>query len=151
MLDIVKKHLSEFNAGNWPGYKATFAANAVYQEMPTSDRMRGPEEIAKFVQKWKRAFPDLKATIKNSIVSGDKVVAEVDWEGTHNGPLEGPLGTIQATSRKGNVAGTMICKVEGGKIAEVRLYFDVLSILAQIGVMPRLGAGAGAAAQPAAV
>ena len=152
MLDIVKKHLNDFNTSNWSGYKASYSPNANYQEMPSSDRIRGAEEITKAVQKWKRAFPDLKGTIKSSFVEGDKIVAEVEWEGTHNGPLEGPLGTIQPTGRRGKVAAALIHKIEGGKIVDTRHYFDILTILSQIGAVPRLGtATGGAAAQPAAI
>jgi ketosteroid isomerase-like protein len=57
-------------------------------------------------------------------------------EGTHTGPLEGPMGTVQPTHKKVVGKGVQILRIENGKIAEVRVYFDLLDQMNQLGLIP---------------
>jgi len=57
-------------------------------------------------------------------------------EGTHTAPLEGPNGPIPATYKKVKGYGVQILKVENGKIAEARIYFDQLDQMSQLGLIP---------------
>lgn len=152
MLDMIKKHLADFSASKWDDYKSAFANNATYEEMATGTRVKGADECVKAVQKWKRAFPDVKANILSAKISGDSVVVELQWDGTHTGPFEGPMGTIQPTNKRGSVKAVEVFRVEKDKIVEVRHYFDLLTILTQMGISPMAGAmpstGAGATTQP---
>ena len=149
MLDLLKKHLANFSAAKWDDYKAALANDVTYEEAATQLRAKGPDEYVKLVQRWKRAFPDLKANVIRGFESGDKVVAELEWEGTHSGPLDGPFGTIQATNKRGRVKGVIIATIKNGKIASEHHYFDLLTVLNQIGVAPMAGAKAPAAEKPA--
>lgn len=136
MIDIIEKHLQDLANDNWDAYKAAFAKNVAYVEMSTGVRAEGPDAYVKAVQRWKRAFPDLRATILDAVTSGNKVVLELRWDGTHKGPLEGPFGTIPPTNKAGSISASMNVRVEDGKIAEVHHYFDLLSMLSQLGIAP---------------
>lgn len=154
MLDIVKKHLADYAAGNWDDYRASLANDLVYEEFCTRQRTHGIDDYVNVVQRWKSAFPDLKATIRNSFVADDNVVIEVEWEGTNTGPLEGPFGTISPTRKRGSVQAVLVFKLKDGKIRESRHYFDLLTVLEQLGVTPMLTApqrpsAPGAATTPA--
>jgi predicted ester cyclase len=61
-------------------------------------------------------------------------MAEVLWEGTHTGLLKGPFGEIPATGKRGSVNAVQIFHFEGDKIRELRHYFDLMTVLNQIGV-----------------
>jgi steroid delta-isomerase-like uncharacterized protein len=135
--DIVRKHIDAFAKGDWKAYKAIFTDDAVYDEEATRRVAKGPDQIVTTVQPWKTAFPDLKATIKNMIATGDAVVAELEWEGTHSGTLMGPSGPIPASGRRGKVSAVEVVRFENGKIRELRHYFDLMTILAQLGVTPQ--------------
>lgn len=140
LLDNIKKHLDAYSAANWDDYKASLADDTIYEEPSTRLLVQGADEVIKTVQRWKRAFPDLTAKVLGGFESGDKVVAEVEWEGTHTGPLDGPFGTMQATNKKGRVRGVLVLTMKDGKISENRHYFDLMTILTQIGAIPALGA-----------
>ncbi len=142
----IKKHLDDLSAGRWDDYKAAFANDVIYEELATRTRIQGADEYVAAVQRWKRAFPDLKATLLSSFQAGDKMIAELEWEGTQSGPLDTPFGTIQPTNKKGRVRAVLVVTMKGEKIAESHHYFDLLTVLAQTGAMP----GLGAMAQPAA-
>jgi hypothetical protein len=74
--------------------------------------------------------------VTHEIVSGPWVVQEFVFAGTHTGPLTSPMGTIQATNRKVSGQSVSITRYENDLAVETRLYFDVVQLLNQIGVMP---------------
>jgi steroid delta-isomerase-like uncharacterized protein len=135
--DILRKHLEAFANNDWTTYKSILTDDAVYDEEATQRVAKGPDQIVKLVQGWKNAFPDLKATIKHTVATGDAVVTEIEWEGTHKGTLQGPMGQIAATGKRGKVAAVQVVRFDNGKIREVRHYFDLMTVLAQLGVSPR--------------
>jgi len=141
MLDIegIKKHLGYLASSDWDNYKAAFADNVVYEELATRTRVEGADEYLKVVQRWKKAFPDLKAIVKGSVLSGDKAILELEWEGTHGGPLDSPFGTLAATNKKGRVAAVLVMTLKNDKIVESRHFFDLMSLLSQIGAIPGIG------------
>ncbi len=57
-------------------------------------------------------------------------------EGTHTAPLNSPTGVIPATHKKTVGHGVQILRVEDGKIAEARLYYDQLEMMTQLGLIP---------------
>lgn len=78
------------------------------------------------------AFPDLRITEADSVREDDKAVFRWLPSGTH---LEVP----GATSRRIEAMGMDIVRVADGEIAEHWGEFDVMGLLRQIGVIPRLG------------
>lgn len=144
MYDL-KKHLADLAASKWTEWKAGLADDAIYEEVATHMRVKGADEYLKVVQRWKRAFPDLKATVINTFAAGDKIFAEVEWEGTQSGPLEGPFGTIAPTNKRGMVKAAMVATVKNDKVVEFHHYFDMMTMLANLGIAPVAGAPAQAA------
>jgi predicted ester cyclase len=149
MYDI-RKHLADLSASKWTDYKANIASDAAYEEVATHQRVKGADESIKVIQRWKRAFPDLKATVLNTFTAGDKVLAEVEWEGTQTGPLEGPAGTIAPTNKRGVIKAAIVCTVKNDKVVEFHHYFDLLTLLSNLGIAPFAGVPAQAAKATAA-
>ena len=145
MLDIITKHLEDYAAGRWDQYKAVIANDAMYEEPATRFRASGADAYVKAVRRWKSSFSDLRAKVIAAFESGDRVVLEVEWEGTQDGPFESPFGTIQATNKFGTTRAALLFTMKNGKIVELHHYFDLLGVLAQLGLMPAVGA----MAQPA--
>jgi len=139
MLDIIRKHLEDYGNARWDAYQAALADNVVYEELATRVHAVGPAAYLEAVKKWKKGFPDLKAKVIRAFESGDVVFSELEWEGTQSGPLEGPFGTIAATNQHGKSRAALVCRIQNGKIVEARHYFDVLTVLAQLGAVPGLG------------
>jgi len=53
------------------------------------------------------------------------------------GSLHGPGGrTIPPTNKNIKIQSTFVCKVLGWKISEIRVYFDVLGLMVQLGLGP---------------
>ena len=155
MIDLINKHLAALNDTNWTEWKSVLAPDVTYEEVPMRVKVKGPDEWMKAVQRWKKAFPDLTGKVVSAIESddGSEIAAEIEWVGTHTGPLEGPMGTIPPTNKRGTVMATMLYKVKNNKIVEAKHFYDLLTVLAQIGVAPMAGvhgqAGATGVAQAA--
>ena len=80
-------------------------------------------------------MPDVKGTVTNAVAGGSTVVLEVTWQGTHTGPLTGPSGTLPATGKRQETRSGWILDFEGDKIKESRHYFDMLSLMKQLGAV----------------
>jgi len=106
-----------------PGFKANNAADAT-----------------EYAKRWLTGFPNGKMTVRNEVVSAPWVVQEIILEGLHTGPLEGPAGKVQPTNKKLVAHGIHVLKIEDGKIAEARVYFDMLDQMTQLGLIPAAAA-----------
>lgn len=140
MLDLINRSLDAFAASDWDAYKACFAPDLVYEEIATRRRTSGVDDFIALDKGWKGAFPDAKATVKNVYTAGDIGIAEVEWNGTHKGALEGPFGSLPASNKRITVGAVLIHKVRDGKIVELRHYFDLFGLLQMLGMQLPTGA-----------
>ncbi len=145
LTSIAREAVEAFNASDWERSKAILTPDYVYNELGTQRRIEGPEEVVAAMQVWKEAMPDVVGTVTNTFVSGNTVTLQVTWEGTQTGPLEGPMGTIPASGRRQVTPAAWIFTFEGEKIKESHHYFDMMTLLTQIGAMPGQSAEAAGA------
>jgi steroid delta-isomerase-like uncharacterized protein len=134
IVDTAKATILAYNDKNWDAVRKASAPNLVYDEVATARNVRGLEDVLKVWQGWAEAIPDSKATFQNELVSGNTVVLELTWRGTHTGPLQTPAGTLQPTGKKINLRAVQIIQMSGDKTTSVRQYFDMATLLQQLGV-----------------
>jgi steroid delta-isomerase-like uncharacterized protein len=108
-------------------------ADASYDEKGTHRCIQGSDKIIEAWQGWAKAFPDSKATFVREFASDDTAILEVVWKGIHGGPLQMPTGEIPASNKALELPACHVNHVEGGKIKSIAHYFDMLTMLAQIG------------------
>jgi ketosteroid isomerase-like protein len=132
--DIATHFVAAFNAHDEKALDALHAADIKF-EAPGFKASNGHEATA-YAIGWLKGFPNGKMTVRHEVVNAPWVVQEVTMEGTNTGPLEGPGGKIQPTNRKVVSKGIQVLKIENGKIAETRIYFDQLDQMTQLGLMP---------------
>jgi len=133
-MNLVREHLDAFSARDWERYKKTLMPSVVYQEQGTGVRAEGLDKALQAVKTWTVAFPDMKGTITNLMHQEDMVIAEIRWEGKHDGLLKLPFGEFPASHKRGVLNAVELFHFEGDRIREVRHYFDSMSVLNQIGV-----------------
>jgi len=133
VIDIAKAAVTAYNEKDWSKVKDILAANAVYDEKGTHRRIQGAGEIIEAWQGWANAFPDSKATFVREFASGDTVVLELVWKGIHTGLLQTPTGTIPPSNKPIEMPACQVVQVEGGKVKSASHYFDMLTMLTQIG------------------
>lgn len=133
VIEIAKASITAYNDKDWSKVKDMLAADAVYDEKGTRRRIQGAGEIIEAFQGWAKALPDSKATFVREFASGNTAVFELVWKGVHTGPLQTPTGTIPASNKPVEVPACQVVQVEGGKVKSTSHYFDMLTLLTQIG------------------
>jgi steroid delta-isomerase-like uncharacterized protein len=134
LIDAARALVLTYNDRNWEAAKARMSPDFDYDEVSTNRKVKGPDQVIPIWQGWAAAFPDSKGTIHRELTSGNTVVLEVSWVGTHNGPLQTPNGTIPATGRRIDVRACMIVEVADDKAKAQRHYFDMMTLMQQLGV-----------------
>src|SRR5437660_8012170 len=105
---------------------------------PGGFKATNAKDATAYATTWLKAFPNNKTKVRSELISGPWVVQEIVMEGTHTAPLESPTGTIAPTYKKVVGYGVQLLRVENGKIAEARIYFDQLDQLQQLVRTPRI-------------
>jgi len=135
ITDTTDRFVAAFNAHDEHALHAMHADNIKFNA-PGGFKATNAKEATAFAMTWLKAFPDGKMKVRTEITSGPWVVQEILMEGTHTATLESPTGPIAPTYKKVAGYGVQLLRVENGKIAEARLYFDQLEQLRQLGLMP---------------
>jgi steroid delta-isomerase-like uncharacterized protein len=129
------RFVAAFNAHDERALHAIHAEDIKFNA-PGGFKATNAKDATAFAMTWLNAFPDGKMKVRSEIMSGPWVVQEVQMEGTHTAPLQSPNGTIPATHKKVVGYGVQLLRVENGKIAEARIYFDQLDQMTQLGLIP---------------
>jgi steroid delta-isomerase-like uncharacterized protein len=103
---------------------------------------RGPDGFKNLVTMLHGAFPDVHLKVEHLLIDGDTVVGHWIGSGTHTGsPLHTVKGDIPASGKNFVIDGVSWLKIVDGKIIESLANEDTLSLLQQIGVIPRPNTG----------
>ncbi|HEY7682463.1 MAG TPA: ester cyclase [Gemmatimonadales bacterium] len=133
-IAAAKAPLLAYNEKNWNAVKASITPDFTYDEVATHRKVQGVDQAISAWQGWANAIPDSKATFHNAWASGTTVVLEVTWQGTHKGPMQMPTGPIAATGKRIDIRACIVSEIAGDKVRTQRHYFDMATLLQQIGV-----------------
>jgi len=123
-----------------PAWIACFNSDGVFVDESVGMTYTGPNEVAFPVENYGRAFSDMHRELYEVYVRGDDVIVELALQGTHDGPLWLPQGTLPPT---GNPMDAPCCDVFRLKDRRIQLFDCYPSgtvILGQLGVLANLGA-----------
>jgi steroid delta-isomerase-like uncharacterized protein len=116
-----------WNEGN-VGETEAFLAPGFVSHNPFDVRIVGPREYAGAVTDYRTAFPDLRTTLEDVLVDGDRVAVRGTDRGTHRGEFMG----IPASGREVTTTWIEIFRMEDGKAAEGWLEADSASLRDQL-------------------
>jgi steroid delta-isomerase-like uncharacterized protein len=125
-----------WNGGDVAKVPEMVAEDCRYHDRVFPHMAPGPESLQRLIERVRRAFPDLKFVLLDAVAEKDQV--KVDWSATATQAAEF-LG-IPASKKFASISGTSTYRIEGGKIAENWMRWNVMSLMAQL-----LGAAAAAA------
>jgi steroid delta-isomerase-like uncharacterized protein len=132
VADTINKHDLEALA-------KLYAEDAIAYDPMYPEPLRGRDAIRKDAATFFRGFPDIRLEIINTIEKDDRNGAdEIRITGTQTGPLETPMGQeLPPTNKRVEMRGSAFSRLnERGEIVEERRYYDVASVLRQLGIMP---------------
>ncbi len=85
-----------------------------------------------FIKSSWESFPDGKITGIDNVGTGNQIVGEGKFEGTHLGDYMG----VPATGKKVSWYFAEFFQFEGNKVKSMKVYSDSVSVVRQIGVVP---------------
>jgi predicted ester cyclase len=98
--------------------------------------IHGAAAWAEFSKGFAAAMPDGKHHVAEVIEDGQRVVVRGIWTGTHLGPLVSPQGEVPPTGIAVELPFCAVSTIRSGRLAEVQVYLDQLTMLAQLKLIP---------------
>jgi steroid delta-isomerase-like uncharacterized protein len=127
--DLVREHMESENRHAFDATIATFH-HPRYEIVPTGDVFDGREEVERYFDETRTAFPDQRNRLVALHHADDAVIVEFDLLGTHGGSFRG----LPATGRAFECRCVSIFVFEDDRLVCERAYFDSATILRQLGI-----------------
>lgn len=101
----------------------------------TGDVYYGLSGFMEYYRGWVAALPDLRLGSIQYGGSEKRTSVEYEMAGTQTGPLLMPHGHIPPTGREIHLRVCDVVEVADGKVTHIRTYFDMVTLLRQLGVV----------------
>ena len=138
-IRLDEEEIAAWNAHDVERAVAIFSDDVVWHDTSSPQAMN-KDGIRQYLQGWFSAFPDIKLTVKNRVVTEDQVASELEFVGTNSGDLQlAPGAAIPATGKTVHGRGTYFVRFRDGKPVEVHSYPDLAGMMMQLGLMPMPG------------
>jgi steroid delta-isomerase-like uncharacterized protein len=136
---VIREHIRQESTHDLPGLLAGMTKDCVCAVNISPKPFVGPKAVAdRYLQQW-RGFPDFKVRVRRIVAEGENyVVTENEWRGTHRGPFFG----IAPTGKKAKVRACVLWEFRGSRLRSETVYYDLATVLSQIGAinLKKLGA-----------
>jgi ketosteroid isomerase-like protein len=133
--ELFREAIRRTDAGDLDGFVALQAPDCTW--ITPTGRVSGHDEIRAWISPWKAGFPNgYRHELEHVGELDGTVYADGLFRGVNEGPMETPEGVLPATGRPLAMRFAIHLEVEGELIARVRLYFDQLEFLGQLGLLP---------------
>ena len=137
LLDLYNSHQSD------PAWldkiDAYVAEDCEFIDVPTRRMLRGPEGYKQLSLFFAEGFPESSVELTNVFATEDQAVIEFTGRGTNTGPLHMPTGDVPPTGRYSELRFCSVNRVKSGKIVSIHSYYDVMTMLQQLGLVPAMG------------
>jgi steroid delta-isomerase-like uncharacterized protein len=133
---IASQFYESFAAGDIDSALAVFADHLETVD-PGMGTVLGLPPFRKYLEGFKRAMPDARAVISRMYQADDMIMVEGRLLGTHTGPLAGPDGDVEPSGRTIDLPFADFSRIQDGQIVAYHTYYDQLSLLTQLGLMPQ--------------
>jgi steroid delta-isomerase-like uncharacterized protein len=137
MSDLLSKALDHYDAmarGDLEAAALHFADDV--ETTSPQGTLKGIEEFKAMGRAFLTAVPDQRMEVIRSFEVGDTVIIEGVYSGTQTGPLVGPQGAIPASGNAFAFPFADLLTFDGEKCVRHHIYWDNVTFLAQLGVMP---------------
>jgi steroid delta-isomerase-like uncharacterized protein len=126
---LVIEHMETENRHDYDATIETFD-HPRYELIATGDVYDGPEEVARYFEETRTAFPDQENELISLHHADDAVIVESWVRGTHLGPYRG----LPPTGRRWEMRFAAVFVFEHDRLVCERVYFDAATVLRQLGI-----------------
>lgn len=129
LIDDWGRHWSSHD---WDRLLPLFTDDVAYEDVTMGALNHGKGELRAFGEAFFAAFPDVAFELTRRFATAEQGGAEWVMRGTHRGDLPG----LPATGKPVEVRGASIFEFSDAKISRCADYWDMASLLRQLGAMP---------------
>lgn len=134
LIAAAKAPVEAYNSKDWGAAREAMAPGYVFEELSTGRTLTGVDDVLESWEAWGRAFPESRATFDEPLVDGDTVVLRLTWRGENSGPLSLPTGEVAPTGKTVEFKACQVTRVEDGKAVATTHYWDLQTMLSQLGI-----------------
>ena len=127
--ELVTQHMELENRHEYEATIETFD-HPRYELIGTGDVYDGPQEVARYFEETRTAFPDQRNELVALHHADDAVIVEANLYGTHLGPFRG----LPPTARRFEMRFCALFVFEEDRLVCERVYFDANTVLRQLGI-----------------
>ena len=131
---FVENLWAAWNSHDWEKTSLFYTDDCVMEDLP-SRICHGKRELAAYYNDLLIGYPDLNFAAKSCFSSGNQIATEWMMSGTHTGNSP----RFKATGKRFSIPGVSILEIQGGKITRETDYWNMYSLLQQLGIMPSMG------------
>jgi predicted ester cyclase len=137
-IALMKRFMEEvWNKGNLKVADELSSSASIYHD-PIAKELRSLDDFKKYDTQLRVAFPDFHVIFDDIATLGDKVYTRWTVTGTNKGSFMG----MAPTNKRSITVGMSMNRIQGGKIVETWMNYDVLGLLQQLGIAPPIGTSA---------
>lgn len=126
-------YLKARNEANLALLDNIYSPEVVVHDPSQPQTIVGLEALKNQYQGTHTAVPDVKFSLDDLYIKGDKMAWVFTMSGTVTGPIRTPFGELPPTGKPFRFSGVAIDRIAEGKIVEEWVYFNVLDIIQPMG------------------
>jgi predicted ester cyclase len=126
-------YLRARNEANLALLDKIYSPQVVVHDPSRPESIVGLEALKSQCRATHTAIPDVKFSLDDLYVKGDKIAWVFTMSGTVTGPFRTPLGDLPPTGKTFRFSGVAIDRIVEGKIGEEWVFYNVLDILQPMG------------------
>jgi steroid delta-isomerase-like uncharacterized protein len=130
---IADCYLKARNEANLSLLDTIYSPDVIVHDPSQPQEVVGLAALKRQYESTHAAVPNVRFSIDEMYLKGDKIVWTFTMSGTITGPFRTPLGELPPTGKSVHFSGVAIDRIAQGSIAEEWLYFNVLEILQPLG------------------
>ncbi|MFD3581729.1 nuclear transport factor 2 family protein [Streptomyces sp. NPDC058683] len=116
-----------------PTFVNSFTKDGVFNDMVPGVAYRG-EALGNVLPYMASLFPDVHRELKRITVNGDTISIELSIQGTFEGPLQSPAGTVKPNGAKIDVPTADFWYLHNGKVEKFNCFVGYSTMYQQMGV-----------------
>jgi ketosteroid isomerase-like protein len=132
-LKVLKDVYDGFNRGDLERMRSSMTTGTTMYVAAMNQTLKGPNAIVDYFRVYRQAF-EATVNVTRQTACNDLVLSEFVGRGTHKGVFQTPMGDIPPTGRKIDVPVCHILQFKDGKIVDIHEYFDVATLMTQLGI-----------------